>query len=676
MLPPTLVFIIVIALQAFYAAANIDDKLIIYSIYRDLDTFGELYVAPRVDSNYGYQLDKETFSDMIDKIKNTHPDKLECSTFGFPPGLCLALTKGGAFLKKSGWILVRGWLLGGSLEVESWEGCPSLEVIKLECFQEFDFDRLPHAISNVINYMTCSDTKLIEFWGGNLEETHVQEFMKLLGDAEKKKRFNLEFLSLELEMVPLNVYPLREFELVGIVNLKFLLQRKFHSTLKVLKIPMIDSESTATLFELVPTGIEELELRSNSINWDVSDCDLSKFAVLKRLNLSDTRLGNYVEALIFPESLKVLDVGYNNIDSVDKVSFPMALEILDVSSNRISSVDKVDFPNNLNELNASRNCIKRLCSVDFPSGLKALDVSENYLESIDIGRNNDNIPLQIEVVTINSNKCPILGFNWSKLPSSVKVLSFENYKTKQRFFEFGKLVVSASLRNSDLSVLERLNFKANCNFRRLDVSACNLSSFDFDLPETILEIDLSGNELKEFPQQLDQLKFLRVLNLSKNQLVEISVELPNAIEILDFSDNQLSEVNITFASDKNAIEILDLSNNSIRELQLSFEKGPSKLQSLNLRKNQLKEFSMETIGHGKKSFHDSLFEINLYDNGDITNENIESLISELSKSTKCLWWNRTFTQASTYNDEDLDRFALNELNGNLASSMRVDPIID
>lgn len=544
--------------------------------------------------------------------------------------------------------LGRCHMLGGTLEVESWEGCPSLEVIKLECVRGFDSDGLPHVISNIVKYMTCSGTKLIEFWGGDLEEIHVREFMKLLGDAEKKKRFNLELLSLELEMVPLTVYPLRELELVGVVNMQFLLQRKFPSTLRVLKVPMIGLNSTATLFELIPTVIEELELRSNSINWGVSDCDLSKFAVLKKLNLSDTRLGNYIETLLFPDSLKVLNISYNNIDSVDKVDFPMGLEILDGSSNRISSVDRVNFPNNLKDLNLLRNCIKRLCVPHFPSYLKALEVSDNYLERIDIARNNDNVPLQIEAVSINSNKCSILDFDRAKLPASVKMLSFGGYKTKLNFFEFGKFVVFASLKGSDLSISERLTFNANCNCRYLDVSACNLSSFDFDLPGTMLEIDLSENKLKEFPLQIGKLKSLRVLNLSKNELPEIKVELPNAIEFLD------------------------LSKNRIRELQLSFAKGPSKLQLLNLRQNQLKEFSMEKIGHGKKSFHDCLLEINLYDNNCITKEKIDALILELPKSTKCLWWNRTFTLASIYNDEYVDRYALNELNGNVISSMRVD----
>lgn len=124
--------------------------------------------------------------------------------------------------------------------------------------------------------------------------------------------------------------------------------------------------------------------------------------------MSDTRLGNYIETLLFPDSLKVLNISYNNIDSVDKVDFPMGLEILDGSSNRISSVDRVNFPNNLKDLNLLQNCIKRLCVPHFPSYLKALEVSDNYLERIDIARNNDNVPLQIEAVSINSNKCSIL----------------------------------------------------------------------------------------------------------------------------------------------------------------------------------------------------------------------------------------------------------------------------
>lgn len=95
---------------------------------------------------------------------------------------------------------------------------------------------------------------------------------------------------------------------------------------------------------------------------------------------------------------------------------------------------------------------------------------------------------------------------------------------------------------------------------------------------------LPYNQFEQIPPVLFQLQQLKELNLSHNQLKDVSLE-QTSIERLDLSDNQIRNIHV----DQNhsyRFTKLNLSYNQIEKLPLLL--GWTKLQELNVNQNRLK----------------------------------------------------------------------------------------
>jgi len=106
-------------------------------------------------------------------------------------------------------------------------------------------------------------------------------------------------------------------------------------------------------------------------------------------------------------------------------------------------------------------------------------------------------------------------------------------------------------------------------------------------------IFLSGNQLKELPKEIGELKNLTSINLSRNQLKELPKEIGGFKNLtsIDFSGNQLKELPKEIGEFKNLTSI-DFSGNQLKELPK--EIGELKnLTSINLSGDQLKELPKE-----------------------------------------------------------------------------------
>ncbi|OMJ95668.1 hypothetical protein SteCoe_918 [Stentor coeruleus] len=134
-------------------------------------------------------------------------------------------------------------------------------------------------------------------------------------------------------------------------------------------------------------------------------------------------------------------------------------------------------------------------------------------------------------------------------------------------------------------VIESLDSKKN------PASLVSLSLCNQNLQETsgiqkfknLTEIDLSGNFLKNPVNEIFNLKYLKKINLSNNEIVNIW-PLPTCLEILNLSGNLISSTN-TALINLQKLQNLDLSGNSLTDL-----KGLAGLRSLkflNVSKNSL-----------------------------------------------------------------------------------------
>lgn len=112
---------------------------------------------------------------------------------------------------------------------------------------------------------------------------------------------------------------------------------------------------------------------------------------------------------------------------------------------------------------------------------------------------------------------------------------------------------------------------------------------------TLRELNLSGNQLNFFPEQILELTHLKYLYLGSNKIVNIPKDIwkINSLQILSVGGNQIVEVPDTVGR-LNLLQALVLSNNLIEQLPASIA-HLNQLRSLLIDKNRLKTLPTQII---------------------------------------------------------------------------------
>lgn len=468
----------------------------------------------------------------------------------------------------------------GIIESISNEGgeFPRLNHISICCFEE----PLPTSVKDVIRLMTGPDTKSIEY--SFESDGCVDDFVLLVSDVSKEKGFNLKELTVEGHLSRLfDIYPSELLEILYADSEEVTSVLKLPNTLKRFSMADDYGLNAREVLRIIPTGLEYLRLTNNGGDWDNVDTDFSKFTRLKYLNLSRT--------------------GIKDFDFV----FPCMLEELDLSGNEIETIDSAEFPKSLRNLILSFNEIKEVSGSKLPVTLERLNMLGNPIEKVDLLIGECFELLQVETLYIGCKSSSKVSY---KLPSTLQSLYFNCCNTLSH--DFGENLVSIRLESCQFAVSSGELFKQQSKLRYLGISHCQLADVSINYPQSLEEIDLSFNDFSEVPQQLGYLENLRYLQFSNNNV---------QLAIIEFHQS--------------ALEVLDLSYNVIEETHLSFPEGLTKLKQLDLSQNELKDITIENIGHNNKSFHSSLYELNLAYN-ELSEEKIEALISRLPDSTQSL----------------------------------------
>ncbi|XP_073255042.1 leucine-rich repeat and calponin homology domain-containing protein 1-like [Porites lutea] len=123
----------------------------------------------------------------------------------------------------------------------------------------------------------------------------------------------------------------------------------------------------------------------------------------------------------------------------------------------------------------------------------------------------------------------------------------------------------------------------------IDLSKNKLSEFPAELSDFVMieKVDLYHNTIRGVPEsQLSELKFLRVLNLRRNQITSFPTELCSLpLQVLNLSNNKLSTLPVEIGL-LTLLQDLDLSSNELVHLPNSMGEMIS-LKDLNLRRNRL-----------------------------------------------------------------------------------------
>eukprot|EP00833_Pecoramyces_ruminatium_P010803 jgi/Orpsp1_1/1184835/evm.model.c7180000091182.1 len=94
--------------------------------------------------------------------------------------------------------------------------------------------------------------------------------------------------------------------------------------------------------------------------------------------------------------------------------------------------------------------------------------------------------------------------------------------------------------------------------KRLEISGSNIKEIPADLnSDTLEELNINNNTIKEFPYQFGKLKNLKKLNLNKNKISDSLLEDANGfknLNYLDLSENEISSFSPNFFNDMNSLQ--------------------------------------------------------------------------------------------------------------------------
>ncbi|XP_058825668.1 protein phosphatase PHLPP-like protein [Topomyia yanbarensis] len=331
-------------------------------------------------------------------------------------------------------------------------------------------------------------------------------------------------------------------------------------------------------------------------------------STLTKVNLR----GNHLKGSIILGNyglLTQLDVSENSIETMD-----------------LSALDKLEtiqcFRNNLKELTlngrhlhsliAGNNNLTKIIVRATPTKLKHVDISFNSLRELpdwlvgchqlrSLYANNNQLHMLSDRFLNNEHTTLVtlhLAYNnlksfppmvKRKLPLQKLYLQCNHIEDlPENFFIACERLTILNISSNKLVALPII-FGTNCHLERLYATSNNLSDRVLDslicltrlkvlhigynllttLPETCItcwgeleELVLSGNKLRHLPENLSNLRTLRVLRVHSNQLQSVPALANNtSLQVLDLAHNQLDSINMISLVSKQ-LQFLDLSSNS------------------------------------------------------------------------------------------------------------------
>ncbi|CAK9809411.1 Protein phosphatase PHLPP-like protein [Anthophora plagiata] len=312
----------------------------------------------------------------------------------------------------------------------------------------------------------------------------------------------------------------------------------------------------------------------NLTHLDVSENSIEKLDISALQELRSVRCARNIltELTVCGRNLVSLIAGNNKLKKLTIEPIPVNLEHLDVSYNNLDALPEwtPDLPL-LRALFASHNALTALPDrlLTQPSRLEVLHLPHNRLQALPPPRK----PLNIVHLTLQDNALTALPTSFFINTEKMKVLNLSN----NRLSELPHLGEGNKNRHNNHN-LEKLYLTANCltdtaldtlakltSLRVLHIAYNTLDT----LPESCIgswkdleELVLSGNRLQYLPDNVANLRHLRVLRVHSNRLLTCPTFNKTAsLKVLDLAHNQLDRVNLATLVPPQ-LQFLDISCNS------------------------------------------------------------------------------------------------------------------
>ncbi|XP_058459946.1 protein artichoke isoform X2 [Malaya genurostris] len=396
-----------------------------------------------------------------------------------------------------------------------------------------------------------------------------------------------------------------------------------HGTLEQLylnnnNIRMIERDA----FMAMP-GLRELRLSNNSLS-DLLPMPFWNLPGLKGIDISYNNFRRVdSNLLIGVPSLRRFDISGNSLSVLDPAAFvhtPM-LETVNISFNELNLIHpatfhelnhmfEVDAGNNklqefipglpiaVERINLARNLITAFPqppsnSLDLPA-LRMLDVSGNKL--IRVAKGTFQTTPQLRILGLARNQLQSVDDGSFSGLNRLEVLSLQDNKLlalHERSLSPLENLRELNLQGNRIEVLVDHLLDNNGNLERFDASRnsiVEISSKAFRNSRSLQTLDLSGNKLRELPESLSGLNDLQEIDVSFNQLTELTPTVLASwrnLEDLKASNNKVNQLRQGSLRNLPLLKYLDLSSNELTILEHGSLRNLPELQELVLADNKL-----------------------------------------------------------------------------------------
>ncbi|XP_050081330.1 protein artichoke [Anopheles maculipalpis] len=400
-----------------------------------------------------------------------------------------------------------------------------------------------------------------------------------------------------------------------------------HGTLEQLhlnqnRIRMIERDA----FMAMP-GLRELRLQNNSLH-DQLPMPFWNLPGLKGIDISYNNFRRMdPNLLVGVPSLRRLDISGNTLSVIDAGAFthtPM-LETVNISFNELTLIHSATFRdlNHMFELDAGNNHLQEFIPGlpvavervnlhgnkisqlpppttasqlwDLPN-LRMLDISSNQLTRLP--RAVFKPTPQLRVLSLARNELQSVDDGSLSGLGRLEVLNLQDNRVlalHERCFSPLENLRELNLQGNRIEVLVDNLLDSNALLEQFDASRnsiVEISPKAFRNSRSLQTLDLSSNQLRDLPESLSGLTELRELDVSFNQLTELS---PNVLvswrnlEELKVSNNKVNQLHQGSLRNLPLLQYLDLSSNELTLLEHGSLRNLPELQELVLADNKLTE---------------------------------------------------------------------------------------
>ncbi|CAL5979299.1 Conserved_hypothetical protein [Hexamita inflata] len=318
--------------------------------------------------------------------------------------------------------------------------------------------------------------------------------------------------------------------------------------------------------QLQLTGYEQLGELTKVFQYNVNKLKLFECYNISTPNATiSTRTGNIFNLNAIPKSIIELFIEKCELDNIEGFQFMDQLQILVLANNKLQQIDQLKNLTKLTFLDLQRNQIKDILMLQSLISLVHLNLSQNRITDISV------LQFLPQIVTLDISNNGLSDIQPIKFLVSMQDLNISG----------NMHILKPSYSSIILPNLRKINLRWNIIG---DISV--IQSFS-----SVIELNLSCNNLKQLLQPRFDLNNLIYLDLNGNGLQDIStLRYAVSLQYLDLSGNgKTTPMNIDGL--QNLTKLIKLNLNSCKLKQILAVFKLRSLQELNLSENELTDIS-------------------------------------------------------------------------------------